>query len=79
MADNDPDDADLIVKLSKPIGEEDLPSIIKELRSHKVLRKVQEYLNKVASEANELLVDLPNGPAKAALNNLTLALINRST
>jgi heptaprenyl diphosphate synthase len=79
MADNDPDDADLIVKLSKPIGEEDLPSIIKELRSHKVLRKVQEYLNKVASEANELLVDLPNGPAKAALNNLTFALINRST
>jgi len=79
MADNDPDDADLIVKLSKPIGEEDLPSIIKELRSHKALRKVQEYLNKVASEANELLVDLPNGPAKAALNNLTFALINRST
>ena len=79
MADNDPNDADLIVKLSKPIGEEDLPSIIKELRSHKALSKVQEYLNKVASEANELLVDLPNGPAKAALNNLTFALINRST
>lgn len=79
MADNDPTDADLIVKLSKPISEEDLPNIIKELRSHKALKKVQDYLGKVASEANELLVDLPDGPAKDALNNLTFALVNRST
>jgi heptaprenyl diphosphate synthase len=33
----------------------------------------------VANEANQLLVNLPNGPAKNALENLTFALVNRST
>ena len=79
MADNDPADKDLIHKLNKPISEEDLPNVISELRKHKALKKVQEYLIQVAKEANELLVDLPEGAAKEALNNLTFALINRST
>ena len=79
MADNDPADKDLIHKLNKPISEEDLPNVISELRKHKALKKVQEYLIQVAKEANELLVDLPAGAAKEALNNLTFALINRST
>ena len=79
MADNDPADKDLIHKLNKPIREEDLPNVISELRKHKALKKVQEYLIQVAKEANELLVDLPAGAAKEALNNLTFALINRST
>jgi heptaprenyl diphosphate synthase len=79
MADNDPADKDLIHKLNKPISEEDLPNVISDLRKHKALKKVQEYLIQVAKEANELLVDLPAGAAKEALNNLTFALINRST
>jgi len=79
MAENDPADKDLINKLNKPISDDDLPNVISELRKHKALKKVQEYLSKVATEANELLVDLPAGAAKEALNNLTFALVNRST
>ena len=79
MADNDPADKDLINKLNKPISDEDLPNVISELRKHKALKRVQDYLSKVATEANDLLIDLPAGAAKEALNNLTFALVNRST
>lgn len=79
MADNDPADNVLIEKLSKPISDQDLAGVIQELRNHKALKKVQDYLSNVAKEANQLLVDLPNGPAKSALENLTFALVNRST
>jgi heptaprenyl diphosphate synthase len=79
MADNDPADKDLINKLNKPISDEDLPNVISELRKHTALKNVQDYLSKVATEANDLLIDLPAGAAKDALNNLTFALVNRST
>ena len=79
MADNDPADNVLIEKLSKPISDQDLAGVIQELRNHKALKKVQDYLSNVAKEANQLLVNLPNGPAKSALENLTFALVNRST
>ena len=79
MTDNDPADKVLIEKLSKPISDQDLSGVIQELRNHKALKKVQDYLSNVAKEANQLLVDLPNGPAKSALENLTFALVNRST
>ena len=79
MADNDPADGVLIEKLSKPISDQDLAGVIQELRNHKALKKVEDYLSNVANEANQLLVNLPNGPAKNALENLTFALVNRST
>ena len=79
MTDNDPADKVLIEKLSKPISDQDLSGVIQELRNHKALKKVQDYLSNVANEANQLLVNLPNGPAKNALENLTFALVNRST
>ena len=79
MADNDPADKELILKLNKPISDNDLPNVILELRKHKALKKVQDYLSQVATEANDLLIDLPAGAAKEALNNLTFALVNRST
>jgi heptaprenyl diphosphate synthase len=79
MAENDPKDKELIAKLSKPISDEDLGAVITELRGHKALTQVKKYLSDVASEANQLLVNLPDGPAKDALNNLTFALVNRST
>ena len=79
MADNDPADKELIRKLNKPISDEDLPNVILELRKHNALKKVQDYLSQVATEANDLLIDLPAGAAKEALNNLTFALVNRST
>ena len=79
MADNNPANRVLIEKLSKPISDEDLAGVIQELRNHKALKQVQDYLSDVANEANQLLVNLPNGPAKNALENLTFALVNRST
>jgi heptaprenyl diphosphate synthase len=79
MAENEPKDKELIAKLSKPISDEDLGAVITELRGHKALTQVKQYLSDVAAEANQLLVNLPDGPAKDALNNLTFALVNRST
>lgn len=75
---NDPEDKELITKLSKPIAEEELSSIILQLRSHKALTQVREYLAKIAKEANELLEGLPNGAPKEALKSVALVLVNRS-
>ena len=79
IAANNPADKDLISKLNGPISESDLPGVITQLRSHKALSDVKDYLANVANEANDLLTDLPEGAAKQALKNLTFALVNRST
>ncbi len=79
IAANNPDDNDLIAKLKGPISENDLSAVITQLRSHKALTDVKDYLAKVAKEANDLLVDLPEGTAKEALKSLTFALVNRSS
>ena len=79
IAANNPADKDLISKLNGPISESDLPGVITQLRSHKALSDVKDYLANVANEANYLLTDLPEGAAKQALKNLTFALVNRST
>jgi len=79
IAANNPADKNLISKLNGPISESDLLEVITQLRSHKALSDVKEYLANVANEANDLLKDLPEGAAKEALKNLTFALVNRST
>ena len=79
IAVNNPADKDLISKLNGPISESELPGVITQLRSHKALSDVKDYLANVANEANGLLTDLPEGAAKEALKNLTFALVNRST
>jgi heptaprenyl diphosphate synthase len=79
IAANNPADKDLIAKLNSPISENDLAGVINQLRSHKALTDVKDYLAKVATEANDLLVDLPEGSAKEALKSLTFALVNRSS
>ena len=79
IAANNPADKELIAKLKGPISENDLSGVINQLRSHKALTDVKDYLAKVAKEANDLLVDLPEGSAKEALKSLTFALVNRSS
>ena len=79
IAANNPVDNDLIAKLKGPISENDLSGVITQLRSHKALTDVKDFLAKVAKEANDLLVDLPEGTAKEALKSLTFALVNRSS
>jgi len=78
MASNDPADSDLAARLSKPISETDVAKTIDELRNHKAVSQVKDYLNKIAAEANQLLVQLPDVPAKDALSNLITALVTRS-
>lgn len=72
-------DKDLILKLSGPISEDELPGVIEKLRGHTAVSEVQKFLAQIAIEANELLKDLPENKAKDALKNLTFALVNRST
>ena len=79
IAENDPADKELISRLTKPISDEDLGQVIQELRNHKVMEKVKAYLGKIATEANDVLIDLPECTAKDALKNLTFALVSRST
>jgi heptaprenyl diphosphate synthase len=74
-----PEDKELIAKLSKPIDEEDLSSVISQLRSHKALGQVRDYLAEIARESNVLLDGLPDGAAKQALKNVAILLVNRST
>ena len=79
IAANAPADKDLIAKLRNPISDQDLPNVITKLRTHNAVKEVQGYLAQVAKEANDLLVDLPEGAPKEGLKNLTFALVNRST
>lgn len=79
IAENDPADKELINRLTKPISDQDLSQVIQELRTHKVMEKVKSYLGKIATEANDVLIDLPECTAKDALKNLTFALVSRST
>ena len=78
MASTDPADQDLATRLSKPIPESEISKTILELRHHKAVTEVKNYLHKIADEANQLLNQLPSGPAKDALSNLITALISRS-
>jgi heptaprenyl diphosphate synthase len=78
MASTDPADKDLATRLSKPIPESEISKTILELRNHKAVTEVKNYLHKIADEANQLLNQLPSGPAKDALSNLITALISRS-
>jgi heptaprenyl diphosphate synthase len=78
MASTDPADKELATKLSKPIPESDIAKTILALRNHKAVTEVKDYLHKIADDANKLLGQLPNGPAKDALTNLITALISRS-
>jgi len=79
IAGNAPQDQELIKKLSGPIPESDLKNVIMQLRSHKALDQVREYLSNIAKQAEALLTDLPEGSAKEALRNVIYVLINRST
>jgi heptaprenyl diphosphate synthase len=79
MAANAPEDKELIAKLNRPVAENELKTVITQLRSHKALEDVRKYLANIAKEANELISGLPGGAAKEALKNVAHVLVNRST
>jgi heptaprenyl diphosphate synthase len=79
MAANAPEDRELVAKLSGPVPENELKAVITQLRSHKALADVREFLTNIAREANELISGLPDGAAKEALKNVAYVLVNRTT
>lgn len=78
MRSNDPKDAKLREKLSKPVAESEVASVIAELRSHQALVDAKRYLHALAGEAKELLKDLPANNSRAALESLCDAIVDRT-
>jgi len=75
---NDPKDQSLIEKLSSQIAESDLPNVLSALRKHPALSQARAQLKDLAKEANEILMKLPEIPARQALIKLTSLLVERS-
>jgi len=74
-----PEDARLKELLAKPVAESEISSVLAELRSHRALVDAKAQLHKLASEAKEMLAPLPAIPARAALESLCDAIVDRTT
>ncbi|MEY4379642.1 MAG: hypothetical protein RLZZ378_45 [Actinomycetota bacterium] len=75
---NNAADKNLIKKLSGPVAESEISSVLSELRKHNAMNQAREYLQSLAKEANEILMKLPDIPARSALIKLTSLLVERS-
>ena len=75
---NNAADENLIKKLSGPVAESEISSVLSELRKHNAMNQAREYLQSLAKEANEILMKLPDIPARSALIKLTSLLVERS-
>jgi heptaprenyl diphosphate synthase len=79
MESTDPADEDLKQILAAPITDEAIvASTIERLRTHKALIQSRELVQRYADEATALLAGLPAGPARAALVELSNAVITRT-
>ena len=78
MKSTDSKDAALREKLSKPVPDHEVASVISELRSHQALKDAKNYLHNLAREAKEILQPLPANSAKAALESLCDAIVDRT-
>ena len=76
---DDPADADLKEILSKPIQDDELlRKTLERLRTHKAMDQAKERLEKIATEARNLLDELPDSTTKDALATLIGTIIKRS-
>ena len=75
---NNAADKNLIKKLSGPVAESEISSVLSELRKHNAMNQARDYLQSLAKEANEILMKLPDIPARSALIKLTSLLVERS-
>jgi len=73
-----PEDARLKELLAKPVAESEIASVLAELRSHRALVDAKAQLHQLASEAKEMLAPLPAIPARAALESLCDAIVDRT-
>jgi heptaprenyl diphosphate synthase len=78
MKSTDPKDSKLRDKLSKPVPENEIAKVIAELRSHQALVDARNYLHQLAREAKAMLNPLPANNAKAALEGLCDAIVDRT-
>ena len=78
MKSTDSKDAALREKLSKAVPDNEVASVISELRGHQALKDAKNYLHNLAREAKEILQPLPANSAKAALESLCDAIVDRT-
>ncbi|NBV11978.1 MAG: polyprenyl synthetase family protein [Actinobacteria bacterium] len=78
MNSNKPEDAELKKLLSAPMDDATVAKVIPQLRKHSALEESKKYLHDLANEAKQLLNNLPQSPARTALENLCLAIVDRT-
>jgi heptaprenyl diphosphate synthase len=78
MKSNNPEDAELKSLLSAPLDDSMVATVISQLRQHQALTDARVQLHQLADDAKSLLVSLPQGPARSALENLCHAIVERT-
>ncbi|MEY3345978.1 MAG: hypothetical protein RLZZ581_772 [Actinomycetota bacterium] len=78
MNSNRVEDAELKKLLSAPMDDATVAKVIPQLRNHPALEDSKQYLHDLANEAKQLLNNLPQSPARSALENLCLAIVERT-
>ena len=78
MKSNNPEDAELKSLLSAPMDDSMVATVIPQLRQHQALKDARTQLHQLADDAKSLLVSLPQGPARSALENLCHAIVERT-
>ena len=79
LGSQNPSDRGLREQLSKPLSDEEAKKVLLELREHPALSAARTQLHALAHEAREMLKPLPTGAARAALENLCLAIVQRTS
>ncbi len=78
MKSSNPEDAELKSLLSAPLDDSMVATVISQLRQHQALTDARTQLHQLADDAKSLLVSLPQGPARSALENLCHAIVERT-
>ena len=78
MKSDRPEDQELKSLLSAPMDDATVARVIPQLRQHQALNDAKKYLHTLADESKALLSTLPTGPARSALENLCVAIVDRT-
>ena len=78
MKSNRSEDAALKKLLSAPMDDATVAQVIPQLRQHQALKDARTQLHQLADEAKALLVSLPQGSARSALDNLCGVIVDRT-
>ena len=78
MKSDRPEDQVLKALLSAPMDDATVARVIPQLRQHQALKDAKKYLHTLADESKALLSTLPTGPARSALENLCVAIVDRT-